>query len=766
MAGASSEEIARLETLYAENPRGRVFTHLAEAHRKNGEPARAREILRRGLADHPDYASAHVVLGRVLEDLGDRDGAVTAFERVLSLDPHNMVALRRLAVAADEAGRSENALEHWSALAALDPGDEEVEARVAALSAPAEGAGRASSGPEMDVPEEPGAVVAPTPEEDEDPFAEELVLDERAPGAWADSQEWAEAIGPEPLDDAIDVEMWGGTAAETGEAEPSEGEQVARAEASAPSDAAAPEPSTPEEPAAAAWDAAFEDEGLPLIDLSVTDFGVPEAGDAPTEAIDGPLVEGDTDTPSWPELGPRGPVEPDVDQLSGVETETLADLYAAQGLHVRAASVYRRLLERKPGDPRLQTKLFETESRVAEGEAGPVRPERDDVAGAGGRRQPPAGAEVESAAVDAPPVEPESTEAAAEAAPLLGPDEATEETRETFVDPFAYGRDETAYGAVWEERDAAFGAIVGAFGEPADSAAEAATDSGHLWTGEEFAGTAFGTEPHGGPAAREPRPGGAEVTPAEPEAAEPVPTRGESVPAGVGEAPGVERPSDEHEDDALAAALASALRQAESGASIRDTLRGIISWSPATDEPVKEPWTPVSPAPAPAPVAPEATADTTPEAPAPSAPEARATAPPEPVPDALESPAAEVEQADEIDLEAEPWAATPSSGERPPGDVILELGPEDLVRPPPSDPGARGAERPAVAPARSAAAEARQRTAPEGAVEGRGELGDLARSLLDASVGGAEATPDDEDAEAGDDEELEVFRSWLQSLKK
>jgi hypothetical protein len=57
MAEAHREEIAKLEALYASNPGGRVFVHLAEALRKAGEQARARSILEEGLGRHPDSAS-------------------------------------------------------------------------------------------------------------------------------------------------------------------------------------------------------------------------------------------------------------------------------------------------------------------------------------------------------------------------------------------------------------------------------------------------------------------------------------------------------------------------------------------------------------------------------------------------------------------------------------------------------------------------------------------------------------------------------------
>src|SRR5690606_12487649 len=85
MADPRGAEIAKHEALFSENPDGRVFTHLAEAYRRAGDPERARVLLETGLARHADYASAHVVHGRVLRDLGLGAEAEAAFRPVLGV---------------------------------------------------------------------------------------------------------------------------------------------------------------------------------------------------------------------------------------------------------------------------------------------------------------------------------------------------------------------------------------------------------------------------------------------------------------------------------------------------------------------------------------------------------------------------------------------------------------------------------------------------------------------------------------------------------
>ena len=795
MAEASSEEIARLETLYAENPRGRVFTHLAEAHRKNGDPERAREILRRGLADHPDYASAHVVMGRIMEDLGDPGAAVSAFERVLALDPHNMIALRRLAVAADEAGRVDDALAHWTALNALDPGDEEVEARIDALSAPASGPVPMVPSAEASPPD--AGVAGAYPESD--PFAEEpTVFDERAAGAWGESGEWEEALGAEPLDGLIGVDTWGAPdlPAQRGAAsdEPGASEDLG----------GVPETGTGATDALNAQDALDDsnasDDSLPLIDLAVTDFGLPPSEEPPSEEPrEERFAEAGPAGWVWPDLGPE-----DLDEgvgadeeLSGMETETLGDLYAAQGLHARAASVYRRMLERRPADARIQAKLFDAEARVVAGESEPVRPEWGDVAGRpdahsaaappSGRGSPadapaaaePSGADAQGAA-GAPLLE-EEVLTAPEETPLPDAEpippfgfEAPEEEPEplTFADPFAYGTDDgTAFGETQGAPDSPFGDAGLSPGAPppaADSAGRPPTDaSGGLWTGEEFSGTPFETMA-GAPAAAE----SPEAARSEPTAADVEGSGLELVDLGAAsaadgpeaaisgaEAPGGDASGDAEAaaaaappgGDSLAAALADALAQDAQGTSIRDTLQGLISWTPPAGVGVDdEPWT----------TRPSREEPEREGAPGAAQPRYGLTQPQAPAPARRAGPPREV------DLETEPWAAAPSSRDPGAGEAILELGEADLIAPsaPPSDASRGFGERADPKPERPSPPETPPRDSdPAAAPE---ELGDLARSLLDASVEGEAGGQVAADSETGDDEELEVFRSWLQSLKK
>jgi hypothetical protein len=129
MAESPSElriEIEKLERKHAENPEGRYFVPLANAYRKLGAAEHAESLLRDGLRRHPDYLSAHVVLGRCLADQRASEAAVEEFRYVLSVDPHNLIALRSLAELARADRRTDEAVHWYRELAAVDPMNDEA----------------------------------------------------------------------------------------------------------------------------------------------------------------------------------------------------------------------------------------------------------------------------------------------------------------------------------------------------------------------------------------------------------------------------------------------------------------------------------------------------------------------------------------------------------------------------------------------------------------------------------------------------------------
>lgn len=81
--------IATLEARLAERPTSPLFVRLAGCLLESGEVQRAVELCQQGLKLFPDYATAHLILGRCYESLGRSVEAVLEYRRVLKAFPDN-----------------------------------------------------------------------------------------------------------------------------------------------------------------------------------------------------------------------------------------------------------------------------------------------------------------------------------------------------------------------------------------------------------------------------------------------------------------------------------------------------------------------------------------------------------------------------------------------------------------------------------------------------------------------------------------------------
>jgi Tfp pilus assembly protein PilF len=153
-------EIEKLERRYAENPQGLTFAPLAEVHRKNGDVARALELLRAGLELHPNYIPASIVLGRCHWDMGDLPAAESAFSHVLRLDDENVIALKSLADINERLERYNEAQRWLNRLISVDRSNEEARQQLARIEAAKQAPGKAA--------ELPHEITAASPELTED----------------------------------------------------------------------------------------------------------------------------------------------------------------------------------------------------------------------------------------------------------------------------------------------------------------------------------------------------------------------------------------------------------------------------------------------------------------------------------------------------------------------------------------------------------------------------------------------------------------------
>jgi tetratricopeptide (TPR) repeat protein len=135
--GKAAAEFEAYRALLEMEPASPAFVRLAELCLERGIFAAAAAVSERGLAHHPEYTGARLVLARALLAGGEAERAEAEFRRVLQALPDGFVARRGLGDAVRAQGRPGDALEHYEGLLELAPFDEEVRELVAALRASA-----------------------------------------------------------------------------------------------------------------------------------------------------------------------------------------------------------------------------------------------------------------------------------------------------------------------------------------------------------------------------------------------------------------------------------------------------------------------------------------------------------------------------------------------------------------------------------------------------------------------------------------------------
>jgi tetratricopeptide (TPR) repeat protein len=417
------KEIEQLEQRFAENSQGLVFAHLADAYRRAGEYAKAEGLLLHGLKNHPSYTSAYNVLGRVYLDSERYADAHEQFSRVLELDPQNLIALRALGDLAARGGHAEEARSWYERMLQIDPRSKEAREGLSRLEAQAAGAAAEAASGADEVAEspadagEPEVVAESPPGEQMAEATPPLELQETSLSAAEGAAE--PGGGPEPWDIA---DLLGGDEAETSAqppVEPVEGLITKETQAgfrdsleepgiewpgagepdsalAAPGAPAEGEPSDdtiPAEPRLAAEEpASAESADLESFDLGIMDDWAPAflgEDDRPVgsgDVVADSIVEGMTGEFAVG-LGDEGDEaveseaaevrEPEREPEEGLVTETMAELYADQGLYEDAIGVYRRLAELRPGDDKIQARIAELERQLADAGSTPDKGERE-----------------------------------------------------------------------------------------------------------------------------------------------------------------------------------------------------------------------------------------------------------------------------------------------------------------------------------------------------------------------------------------------------
>lgn len=350
-------EIEKLERRWQENPLGLTFAPLAEAYRKTGSVSRALELLDTGLAQHPGYVPAHIVRGRCHLDSGERALAELDFLCVAELDPENVIALKALADLAEDEGRTSDAIHRLESLLEIDRNNEEAEVQLERL--------RSEQMPTT------SAV---------DPTATEFVPRD-------------DASSLQPSDQRID-----GIEVMEIDLQVPEVPAVGPVSVSAPEPESEPEPEPeprsladlPDELSAWLTDPIPEPEPEPEPEPAPENEPEPVAVAAPELASDEEFVIFNETTESDSEIDAVPESMRDELQSDLLVTETMAEIFLRQGHRELALAVYHQLLQREPGNERIQVAAAELSASLAPPppvveEPAPPPPPRFDAESTGGR---------------------------------------------------------------------------------------------------------------------------------------------------------------------------------------------------------------------------------------------------------------------------------------------------------------------------------------------------------------------------------------------
>lgn len=361
-------EIAKLTERIAKDPKSKLFVPLAEEYKKSGDIEMAIHVLTEGLKNNPGYITARSSLGRLLLERGDLHGAQKELEEVVKAIPDNLLAQRKLADIYVLQGRSSDALQRFRTCLTLNPGDKELPALIADLDAGKDISSRIPKPKALKSLEgaKPSDASSPPPAAAKAPVSSKAA----APAPPAPSAVPPAAPSRPPADDR---------------AKPAPIETVAlpaKEPAPAAAEPATAKPEAPQPVAEGAGPSAHDEVEIveEIVELEAVEplkASPPLQTGEPEQQTGGPAAAGHFDlsepaavSAASPEVAPAAawdagqPFEgaeqaapAAAEPRDDINTNTLADLYIAQGFYDKAIEIYQGMLANDPANAVLEQKI-------------------------------------------------------------------------------------------------------------------------------------------------------------------------------------------------------------------------------------------------------------------------------------------------------------------------------------------------------------------------------------------------------------------------
>lgn len=129
----TNETLEHYQKLLASDPRSKVFAPLADGYRERGLIKEAEQVCRQGLSHHPDYASGHLAMGRILQSQTQFHEALKHFTEAVKLAPDNLLAYQLLGDTFVSLKQAKEALKAYKMALFIDPKLEKAQKAVKRL---------------------------------------------------------------------------------------------------------------------------------------------------------------------------------------------------------------------------------------------------------------------------------------------------------------------------------------------------------------------------------------------------------------------------------------------------------------------------------------------------------------------------------------------------------------------------------------------------------------------------------------------------------
>lgn len=321
-----SADIEQLSEKLAADPKSRIFAQLADAYRKAGLLDEAIDTAKKGLENHPNYAVAHLILGRCYLSKGMYALAREEFELTIKSDPQNLVGYKLLGETYEKQNMYPEALKYYQMILDLEPADAELAQKIADL--------KNLKQPEPSAPE---PETQPEPQTEATPAEQEVIPSE------ARTEQPSPVMDIPPMPEVLQ----------------------AAEEPAAPAETAEPITLPP----------VLEQETASAATEETADQKTPETEEKSTEAAvisEGPKPEVAAAEDRGPESGNERRTDA-ADESQG-PTSTLAEIYVQQGFLEKAIDIYKELIAAQPDNEDYKTRMDELLTKAYPEEAPVLAP--------------------------------------------------------------------------------------------------------------------------------------------------------------------------------------------------------------------------------------------------------------------------------------------------------------------------------------------------------------------------------------------------------